>query len=79
MLELQNSQSSSSNPMIDQDILTQVLGERRGHNRGRGRKLQVQDQHQLQTHRHKIECIHKVKLMQCSRFKICKHNLYLTP
>ena len=39
MLELRDSQSGTSNPMSEEDILGEVLGHRQGHNRGRGRKL----------------------------------------
>ena len=38
MEQLRHSQAGSSNPMNEEQILSQVLGERRGHNRGRGRK-----------------------------------------
>ena len=37
MQQIRDSQSSSGNPLRDDEILSQVLGTRRGHNKGRGR------------------------------------------
>ena len=41
MEQIRQSQAGCSNPLTDEQILSQVLGERRGHNRGRGRKLPI--------------------------------------
>ena len=39
MEQLRESQDSTSNPLTEEQILQQVLGERRGHSRGVGRQL----------------------------------------
>ena len=41
MQQIRNSQSSSDNQIREDEILSQVLGTRRGHNKGRGRIVPV--------------------------------------